>query len=57
MNNNLDDANKAQSEEMEKHRWVESKKAGHDVGKPAYMDWILKYAKAWRENWNLDHPS
>lgn len=43
--------NHAQMDEMEKHRWLESEKAGQDVGKRAYFDWISKYARQWRESW------
>jgi len=43
----------AQAEEIQKHRWIESKKAGCDVGELwAARDWIRKYAKTFRENWN-----
>jgi len=50
----FDNALQAQKEEMEKYRWLESEKAGHDVGKTVYIDWIRKYAKSWREWWNQD---
>ena len=42
----------AQREEMQKHRWIESEKAGHDLGDFAYFDWIKKYAKAFRDYWS-----
>ena len=38
-----------QFDEMMKYKWVESKKAGSDLGKDALMDWICKYAKGWRK--------
>lgn len=41
----------AQREEMQKHRWIESEKHGFDLGDSAYMDWIKKYAKLFREYW------
>lgn len=40
---------KHQRREMEKHRWIESKKARRDLGAEAYNDWILRYAAAWRD--------
>ena len=42
-----------QVEEILKHKWIESEKAGHDVGeKWAAADWVRKYAKQFREYWN-----
>ena len=34
------------------HRWIESEKAGHDLGRAAALDWVLKYAAQWREWYN-----
>jgi len=34
---------------MMKYKWVESKKAGSDLGKDAVFDWICKYARVWRD--------
>jgi hypothetical protein len=32
------------------HKWIESEKAGADVGfEYALVDWIVKYRSAWRE--------
>lgn len=45
----LRDSIDSQREEMEKHRWIESEKANRDLGKSAYIDWIKKYAKEWRD--------
>jgi len=41
----------AQVREMEKHKWIESEKAGLDLGKEAVLDWITKYAETWRKQW------
>ena len=41
--------------EMEKHKWIESEKVGHDLGNSAVMDWIRKYAKKYRDKYNLIH--
>lgn len=38
----------AQRQEIERHKWIESEKAGHDLGKEAVMDWIRMNAAAWR---------
>lgn len=37
--------------EMEKHKWIESEKAGYDLGNGAIQDWIAKYAKRFREEY------
>lgn len=31
------------------HKWIESEKAGRDLGTEAVRDWIMKYAKQFRE--------
>ena len=49
---NLRSSADAQIEEMKKHRWIESEKAGRDLGEAAYLDWIKNHAKAFREWWN-----
>lgn len=38
-----------QFEEMLKHKWIESEKAGKDLGEAAFVDWINKYAEQWRK--------
>lgn len=38
-----------QREEILKHKWIESEKAHRDLGSEAVMDWIAKYAAAWRD--------
>ncbi len=40
----------AEREEILKHKWLESEKAGHDIGfEKALLDWIVKYRSSWRE--------
>lgn len=51
----LNAANKAQIEEMQKHKWIESEKAGFDVGPAAYIDWVKKYAADWRKSFIESH--
>jgi hypothetical protein len=33
-----------QAREIDRHKWLESEKAGKDLGSEAAIDWILKYA-------------
>lgn len=40
----------AEREEILKHKWIESEKAGHDVGfEWALTDWIIKHRAKWRK--------
>ena len=40
----------AERQEILCHKWVESEKAGYDIGfERALLDWVLKYRSAWRE--------
>jgi hypothetical protein len=40
----------AEREEILKHKWIESEKAGADIGfEKALLDWILKYRSNWRD--------
>ncbi|MDX2081162.1 MAG: hypothetical protein SFU53_10285 [Terrimicrobiaceae bacterium] len=39
----------AEREEILRHKWIESEKAGQDIGfERALLDWIVKYRSAWR---------
>ena len=39
----------AEREEIMRHQWFESEKAGHDVGfEKALLDWIVKHRSTWR---------
>jgi hypothetical protein len=41
----------AEREEILKHKWIESEKAGHDIGfERALTDWIVKYRSKWRRS-------
>lgn len=42
-------------QEMKKHAWIESEKAGHDVGAEAMRDWVYKYAAAFRKEWEAKY--
>ena len=40
----------AEREEILKHKWIESEKAGHDIGfERALTEWIIKHRSAWRK--------
>ena len=37
-------------EEINRHRWIESEKAGHDIGfETAATEWLEKFSKAWMQ--------
>lgn len=40
-----------QKEEMEKYKWCESQRAGHDLGEAALREWVEKYGKNYREEY------
>jgi len=40
----------AEREEILKHKWIESEKAGRDIGfEQALTDWIIKHRAHWRK--------
>lgn len=40
----------AEREEILKHKWIESEKAGADIGfERALLDWIVKHRSNWRQ--------
>jgi hypothetical protein len=41
----------AEREEILKHKWIESEKAGRDIGfEKALTDWIVKHRSKWRKS-------
>lgn len=41
----------AEREEILKHKWIESEKAGYDIGfERALTDWIFKHRAKWRKS-------
>lgn len=41
----------AEREEILRHKWIESEKAGHDIGfERALTDWIVKHRAKWRKS-------
>ena len=50
-NSNLYKEFLAEREEILKHKWLESEKAGFDIGfERALTDWIVKYRANWRKH-------
>lgn len=47
--NNMKDYMKSQMEEILRHKWIESEKAGRDLGSACILDWIRRYASQFRE--------
>src|SRR5271154_555986 len=46
-----DELIRSQREEIEKYRWIESEKAGRDIGwRQASEEWMRKYFPAWKQN-------
>ena len=40
----------AEREEILKHKWIESEKAGADIGfEKALLDWVVKHRSNWRQ--------
>ena len=41
----------AEREEILRHKWLESEKAGHDIGYDrALLDWIMNHREKWRKS-------
>lgn len=46
----------AEREEILRHKWIESEKAGHDIGfEKALLDWIVKHRSSWRTQRIREH--
>lgn len=40
----------AEREEILRHKWIESEKAGQDIGfEKALLDWVMRHRGGWRE--------
>ena len=53
-NSNLYREFQAEREEILKHKWLESEKAGYDIGfERALTDWIMRHRSAWRRSRQL----
>jgi len=40
--------NELQVKEIQRHKWIESEKAGKDLGQEAVLDWIQRHAADFR---------
>jgi hypothetical protein len=48
----------AEREEIMKHKWIESEKAGYDIGfERALTDWIIKHRSKWRKSRHVAHAA
>lgn len=48
----------AEREEILRHKWIESEKAGKDIGfERALLDWIVKYRSGWRNERTKTQPN
>ncbi len=42
----------AEREEIMRHKWLMSEKAGSDVGfEPALLDWVLNFRTEWKKHY------
>jgi hypothetical protein len=48
---NWEKIHRLQIKEILKHKWIESEKAGIDLGDQAVIEWIEKYAADFRTHW------
>jgi hypothetical protein len=49
---------RAELEEINRHKWIESEKAGKDVGfEFALTDWIIKHRVKWRSQRRVQRTS
>jgi hypothetical protein len=48
----------AEREEINRHKYYESQKVGHDIGfEKALLDWVAKHRKNWREERRRKHQA
>ena len=53
--NNMKDYMKSQMEEIRRHKWIESEKAGRDLGSECVLEWIRRYASQFRDYYTRCH--
>ena len=47
----------AERDEILKYKWIESERLGYDIGRNrAAQEWCDKYAKSFRDHWEMEHP-
>ena len=44
-----------QVEEMERHKWIESEKAHHDLRDRSLADWVARHSAAFSKQWKRTH--
>lgn len=44
-----------QTHEMERHKWIESEKARHDLNRSALTEWVCRYSEAFARYWRRTH--
>lgn len=47
----IKDFREKMADEINKHRWLESEKAGRDLGRKAEYEWLMKYEVGFRRYW------
>lgn len=48
----------AEREEILRHKWIESEKAGYDIGfEKALLEWIVKHRSQWRTQRQSEHAT
>ena len=57
MDIDLNEYLKVQAQEIERHKWIESEKAGRDLGMDAVVDWIMKYADRFSDQYEQHRES
>jgi hypothetical protein len=47
----------AMQDEISRHKWLESEKAGYDIGYPrARIDWMVRHRSKWLRSWRPTPP-
>jgi len=48
----------AEREEIRRYKWIESQKAGHDIGfEAALLDWVAQHRALWRRSHGHEEPA
>ncbi|MBF0197074.1 MAG: hypothetical protein HQL32_05165 [Planctomycetes bacterium] len=50
----LQDYNSMQIREIERYKWIESEKAGRDLGEAAVVNWIMNFAQKFRKEHEIE---
>lgn len=48
----LKEFNDLQMKEMDRHKWIESEKAGRDLGQTCHLEWIRYHGESFRRHLN-----